>query len=244
MLCQAPYVLLIAVALALVLPEPGRWNPFALARSGARALARDLPKSGPWAIGAGVLVLGLVAAPAAAATWALTSALPVALRLILPDASPIVALALAAVVLRLTLRLPPIWRWQGDAGRPPFGSAPLDCARDRQGRQGSPLPALGAELAAPVMLFALLGVYALVVYRIALEIGRGLADAPGDEQIAAAAVWVAYIPAYPARRLVQLFDLLADRSGGSRGLMAARPLLVRALAAAGTIALALLVTIW
>ena len=236
MLDQPTYVLLIAVALALVLPDPRRWNPFALVRPGARALARDLPKTGPGAIGAGILVLGLIIAPAVAATWALTSALPVALRLILPDASPIVALALAAVVLRLTLRLPPIWRWQGDAGRSPFGSA--------QGRQGSPLQALSAELAAPVMLFALLGVYAPVAYRIALEIGRGLANAPGDEQIAAAAVWVAYIPAYPARRLVELFRLLVDRSGRTPTPSGAGALRVRAIAAAGTIALALLVTIW
>ena len=228
MLYQPTYVLLIAVALALLLPDPGRWNPFALARPGARALARDLPKSGPWAIGAGILVLGLITAPAVAATWALTSALPVALRLISPDASPIAALILAAITLRLTLELPPIWAWRREEARP----------------GGSPLQLLGVALAAPVMLFALLGPYAPVVYRIALEIGRGLANARGDEQIAAAAVWVAYIPAYPARRLVELFHLLADRSHASRGLMAARPLRVRAIAAAGTIALALLVTIW
>jgi hypothetical protein len=228
MLDQPPYVLLIAVALALVLPEPGRWNPFVLAQSGARTLARDLPKSGPWAVSAGILVLGLVAAPAVAATWALTSALPVALRLVSPDASPIVALILAAVVLRLTLRLPPIWRRQEDTERP----------------QRAPVQTLGAELAAPVMLFALLGIYAPVVCRIALEISRGFADARESECIAAPATALAYIPAYPAGRLVELFCLLADRSGISAATSKSYPLCARAVAALATIALALLVTIW
>jgi hypothetical protein len=228
MLDQPPYVLLIAVGLAFVLPEPGRWNPFVLAQSGARALARDLPKAGPLGIGGGILVLALVAAPAVAATWALTSALPVGLRLVSPDASPTVALILAAVVLRLTLRLPPVWRWRGDTGRP----------------HDQALQALGAELAAPVMLFALLGLYAPVVYQVALEVSRGLGDAPENAPIAAASTWVAYIPAYPARRLVELFCLLAERPGETQPTSEARPLRAWAVAAAGTIALALLVAIW
>ena len=226
MLYEPAYVLLIAVALALVLPEPGRWNPFRSVQPAARGLARDLPKSGPWATGAGILVLGLIAPSAVAATWALTSGLPVALRLVSPDASPIVAVILAAALLRLTFQMRPAWAWARAAG----GESP-------RGRGSHIIQVLGAEFAAPVMLFALLGIYAPVVYRVALEVARGLGDKPENEPVAAPAVWLAYIPAYLGQRLVTLFALLASR--GRR----ASPTPTYC-AAAATIALALLVTIW
>jgi len=223
---QPAYVLLIAVALALVLPEPGRWNPLALAQVGARALARDLPKSGPWAIGAGILLLGLIAAPALVATWALTSALPVALRLVAPDASPIVALILAAAVLRLTFHMPPLWAWVKAAG----GESP-------RGHRCHIVQALGAEFAAPVMLFALLGIYAPLVYGIALEVSQSLGKAAESEQIGGPALVAAYVPGYVARRLVLLFATLASGGRGVESASGAAPI-------AATIAFALLVTIW
>jgi hypothetical protein len=255
MVYEPAYALLIAVGLALVLPQPGRLNPFAAVGPAARGLARDLPKSGPWAAPAGILLLVLIAAPAVAVTWALTSWLPQALRLFAPDASPIVVLILSAVVLRLTFRMPPVWAWrrstpaespQETEGRPPFGSAPVDSARDKQRGQGSPLQRIGAELVAPVMLFALVGIYAPVVYRVALEVTRDLTD-PTEERIAAPAGWVAYIPAYPAGRLALLFALVTTRGGAITPVHKGGPrpsVAAGVLAAAGGILLALLVTVW
>jgi hypothetical protein len=226
MLYQPPYVLVIALAIALALPAPRRWSPFALARSGSRALARGLPQRGASGIGAGILVLLLTAAPAVALTWALTSALPVALRLVSPDGSPVVALLVAAVVLRLTLQIHPVWAGAGTS----LGESP-------QGRDSHSLQALGIGFAAPIMLFALLGIYAPVVYGTALEVGQGLAGATEAEHIAAPALLVAYLPAYLTRRLVLLFATLAARGR-------APELASAVVATLATTALALLVTIW
>ena len=246
MVHEPAYVLLIAVALALVLPQPGRVNPFVAVGPVARALARDLPKNGPWAAPAGILLLVLIAAPAVAVAWALTSWLPQALRVFAPDASPIVALILSAIVLRLTFSMPPVWAWRRHttAGSP----------REEEGRpRGSPLRRIGAELVAPVMLSALLGMYAPVAYRVALGMTRGLTD-PTEDRIAAAAGWVAYIAAYPAGWLGLLFALVAARRRVPAGEMPGLELTLApesdgslracVIAGAGSILLALLVAVW
>ncbi|UCH34880.1 MAG: hypothetical protein JSV65_00555 [Armatimonadota bacterium] len=217
MVHEPAYALLIAVALALLLPEPGRWNPFALARSGARALASDLPRTGPWAAAAGVLVLVLIAGPAAAVTWLLTSELPVWLRLFAPDSSPVVALVLAAILLRLAFSLPPVWH---------RGAEERSAAR------------LGAELLAPLMLYALIGIHAAVVYRAALEVAQASGGDPQHETLTAPASLVAYGVAAPARRLAMLLVLLASRGRADEAHPPPAPAVI------GAIALAFLVTIW
>jgi len=275
MLWYPAHVLLLAVALALVLPEPGRWNPFALAPSAARALARDLPRAGRWAVGAGVLVIALIAVPAALITWGLTSGLPVGLRLVAPDASPIVALVCAAILLRLTFWLPPVWVWpsrrQRPGGSPPQATAAAPPREEgtqpsllRQGyaaRGAAPstgsgqvvpheaampdelLTRWGAELAAPLLLFALLGVYAPIIYRTVLEVARGLCERGENEQIAAPAMWLTYLPAAPAQRVVTLFTLLAARMSGP-GPTSGASARMCVVAAGATIALAALIAIW
>ena len=105
-----------------------------------------------------------------------------------------------------------------------------------------------------MLLYAFLGIYAAVAYRAALEVARALCDSLDAARLGAPAAWVTCIPAAPAHRLVILFSALAAPS--QVGAMAdacaetaseaptphqARGL---ALAAAATIALALLVTIW
>jgi hypothetical protein len=267
---QPAHVLLIAVGLALVLPEPGRWNPFVLVPGAARALARDLPRSGRWAVGAGLLVIALVAAPAALVTWSLTSGLPMGLRVVTPDASPIIGLVVAGILLRLTFWLPPVWAWPSKRQRP--GGSPLEATAAAPPREEGTQPRAavpheaampdelltrwGAQVAAPVLLFALVGLYAPVVYRAALEVARGLADQPEPQRAAAPAVWLAYIPAHLAQRLVALFALLASRVSGRavpeepQGGPAQPGAAVLhwpgayAAAAAGSIALALLIAIW
>jgi len=256
MLWYPAHVLLLAVALALVLPEPGRWNPFALAPSAARALARDLPRAGRWAVGAGVLVIALIAVPAALITWALTSGLPVGLRLVAPDASPIVALVCAAILLRLTFWLPPVWVWARRAKSQPGllrqGYAARGAAPSTGSGQVVPheaampdelLTRWGAELAAPVLLFALLGVYAPIIYRTVLEVARDLCERGENEQIAAPAMWLTYLPAAPAQRVVTLFTLLAARMSGP-GPTSGASARMCVVAAGATIALAALIAIW
>jgi hypothetical protein len=227
MLYQPVHVLLIAVAAALALPEPGRWDPFRLVRAGARLLAADLPKEGPWAAPAGLLLLVPMAAAAVATAWALTRALPLAIGLTAVGAMHAAALVLAAAALRLTLQMPAVWRWRAPAApwRPPGGqpSAPTLVGRCD----------LAAEFAAPVLLFALLGLYAAVIYRAALEIASAL---DGAQRLGAPAAWAAYLPAAPAHRLVTLFAAVAARKANGQVPTVA--------AMAGTMALALLVTIW
>ncbi len=228
MFYQPVHVLLIAVAAALVLPEPARWNPFTLARRGARFLAADLPKDGPWAAPAGILVLLPVAAAAAAMAWALTYALPLATGMIRADAMPVAALVLAAAMLRVTFRLPTAWQWHTSSTRPGLARWPSGGA--------AALHELAAGFAAPVLLFAFLGLYAAVTYRVALEIARALDEGSGAEKLGAPAAWLAYLVAAPAHRLVMLFAAVAARKeSGSAPAFAVL---------GGTIALALLVTIW
>jgi hypothetical protein len=273
MLYQSDHVLLAAVLLALALPEPGRWNPFAVAGHAARVFARDLPGSGRWAGPAGVLLLVLVVSPAVGIAWALVYALPVGLRVVAPEASPVVGLALAGILLRLTFRLPPVWVWarwtrsQPAAAAPhlPAGAIPLEVAIPSRGRETARPSGLAAphdllarcatDLAAPVLLFAFLGIYAAVIYRAALEVARALSESPDASRLAAPAAWATYIPAAPAHRLVILFSALAAPSQVAAPpedtclespALTTRPQQVRACAVtvAATIAVALLVTIW
>jgi hypothetical protein len=231
------HVLLIAVALAFVLPEPGRFNPFALARPAARALARDLPRSGRWAAPAGTLLLAVIAAPALAVIWALTYGLPTAVQVAAPEASPTLAVLIAAIALRLALWLPPAWTPRTQVRAKP--TAAVACPS---------VARLAAEMAAPILLFAFLGLYSVVAYRVALEITRALPAAPQADGLAAPSAWLAYVPAAPAQRVVLLLMAIAGRP---------RPATIpppqaelqpsgaqAAIAFAGTIALALLVTIW
>lgn len=226
MFYQPAHVLLIAMGLALVLPEPRRWNPFALARAGARALGRDLPQVGWAAAAAGVMLLALIAAPAAGVAWGLTYALPVGLRLVAPDASPIVALVLAAILLRLTFEAPPLWEWRSKlrSGRGP--------------EPAEPLARFAAGFGAPLLLFSLLGLYGPIVYRAAFE----TAHSPTDPERKHPVTWAAWLlmcaAAAPTHRLLTLFSLLARRGGPpttGRTIVAA---------AVATIALALLIAVW
>jgi hypothetical protein len=289
MLYESDHVLLAAVLLALALPEPGRWNPFAVAGYAARVFARDLPGSGRWAGLAGVLLLVLVVSPAVGIAWALVYALPVGLRVAAPEASPVVGLALAGILLRLTFWLPPVsvWaRWiRSRPGRAPSlrsgqalslsngaaaphlaaGAIPLEVAIPSRGRGTARSSGLAApheflarcatDLAAPVLLFAFLGIHAAVIYRAALEVARALGENPDASRLAAPAAWATYIPAAPAHRLVILFSALAAPSRAAASpvdacpeapALTTRPQQVRACAVtvAATMAVALLVTIW
>jgi hypothetical protein len=281
MLYESDHVLLAAVLLALALPEPGRWNPFAVAGYAARVFARDLPGSGRWAGLAGVLLLVLVVSPAVGIAWALVYALPVGLRVVAPEASPVVGLALAGILLRLTFWLPPVsvWaRWirsrpgpalslSNGAAAPhlPAGAIPLEVAIPSRGRGTARPSGLAApheflarcatDLAAPVLLFAFLGIHAAVIYRAALEVARALGENPDASRLAAPAAWATYIPAAPAHRLVILFSALAAPSRAAASpvdacaeapTLTTRPQQVRACAVtvAATMAVALLVTIW
>jgi hypothetical protein len=231
------HVLLIAVAMALVLPEPGRFNPFALARPAARALARDLPRSGRWAAPAGTLLLAVIAAPALAVIWALTYGLPMAVQVAAPGASPTLALVIAAIALKLALWFPPAWAPPMRVRAKPAAVVPYPS-----------MAWLAAEMVAPILLFAFLGLYSVVAYRVALEITRALPAAPQADALAAPSAWLAYVPAAPAQRVVLLLMAIAGRP---------RPATIpppqaelqpsgaqATIALAGTIALALLVTIW
>jgi len=227
MLYQSNQVLLTALILALVLPDPGRWNPFAIAGYGTRVFARDLPGGGRWAGLAGIFLLVLVVLPAVSISWILIYALPMGLQIVAPEASPVLGMALAGILLRLTFWLPSasVWaKWM--RSRPvaaatylPLGDLPLEVTLPSRSRgiarpDGLVAPheflaRCAANFAAPVLLFAFLGIYAAVIYRVALEIVTMLGESQEASMLAAPAARAINLPAAPAHRLVILFSALA-----------------------------------